>query len=481
MPTAIKISGRMGRHQLINDTYEPMQITHEGKPCWVARAVAPRYLFHTGKTRWCISKQIDDGARCWAFVTAVEGSPDPSTCPGPWTCCDQDGEWRPDPAVTCMAVPASNDKFVQLRMTLDGDMRQYGFIEHSSLKALWRKLDINGNGIVSLSEIDKLVVDMVEAGNWPAWLNNKPALMRAYKKTLLKDGDGDDWVEKKEFHALLLNLFWFGRLWQVFSVVDTGADRRIDVREFQAGMASLGLHFSDSEAVQEFNRIDGNHGGQVLFVEFCSYVRNRVNPDASANFDADIVSGEKCNQNLRSHHTRATAEHFITKKCIKDFDDLEKKIKATTKSHKALHDLWDRLDYNGNNIVSLAEIDKLVVELYPVLNHKPALMRAYRKTISSGNGGDFVQKREFKQLLANIFYFNKIYWIFDEVNGDDRRLSFPEFKHGLTLCGVKCSQVEARHDFNQIDKNGGGMVLFDEFCLFFASKSCPEALTAMVE
>jgi len=336
--------------------------------------------------------------------------------------------------------------------------------------------------VVSLAEIDKMVVEMVEGGTWPSWLNNKPALMRAYKKTILKDGDGDDWVEKPEFHALLLNIFWFNKLFQVFQVMDAGADRRIDVREFQAGMSQLGLQMSDQEAMQEFNRIDTNHGGQVLFVEFCAYIRKRVNPDASAAFDADIMSGEKCGQSLRKHSgSKATSEHFVRQKCFKDFDDLEVKIKALQKDHKQLHALWNRLDYNGNGIVSLAEIDKLVVEKYPILNHKPALMRAYKKTIKSGGTDDWVHRKDFNTLLACIFYFNKLYWIFDEVNGDDRRMTFPEFKKCLTLCGVKCSQVEARHDFSQIDRNGGGMILFDEFCLWFSNKSCPEAMTAMVE
>merc|ERR1740138_1037430 len=122
-------------------------------------------------------------------------------------------------------------------MTLDADMRKFGIIEISDLKQLWKKLDYNGNNIVSLAEIDKMVVELVSGGTWPAWLNNKPALMRAYKKTCLKDGDGDDWVEKKEFHALLLNIFWFNRLWQVFEAIDSDNDRRVDAREFMGGMS----------------------------------------------------------------------------------------------------------------------------------------------------------------------------------------------------------------------------------------------------
>merc|ERR1712014_476562 len=113
-----------------------------------------------------------------------------------------------------------------------------------------------------------------------------------------------------------------------------------------------------------------------------------------------------------------TRELFVAKKCFKDFDDLEAKIKAIMTDNKQLKELWNRIDFNGNNIVSLAEIDKLVVECFPVLNHKPALMRAYKATIRAGDGDDWVDKKEFKMLLGNLFYFNKIFWLFDNADGD---------------------------------------------------------------
>lgn len=89
--------------------------------------------------------------------------------------------------------------------------------------------------------------------------------------------------------------------------------------------------------------------------------------------------------------------------------------------------MWKRLDFNGNNIVSLAEVDKLVNEQFPLLNHKPALMRAFQATLKGGmlrckafrqmqgNGDEWVQKHEFKMLLGNLFYFNKLFWLFDQV------------------------------------------------------------------
>lgn len=480
----LEVDGKEGRHEFINGVYEPMDQQMNGKPCWCARAVQSTYIFHTKGNRWVISKRLDDGSKCYAFMSdkGKENFADPAELQEKggenWACPGDDGEWNADTNLSCTPVPPANDKFVQLRMTLDGELRSLGLVDTASLKQLWKKLDYNGNNVVSLAEIDKMVVELVAGGTWPAWLNNKPALMRAYKKTILKDGDGDDWVEKKEFHALLLNIFWFNKLWQVFDAVDTGDDRRIDAGEFCRGMSNMGLSMSQQEAMQEFNKIDTNHGGQVLFVEFCAYIRKRVTPDCKPNFDKDIISGEKCGVHMRKAlGNKSTHTHTVTKKSLSKFDQLEKTFKGVCKDKKKLRDIWDRLDFNGNNIVSLAEIDKLCVEMYPLLNHKPALMRAYKATIKAGNGDDWVQKKEFKSLLGNLIFFNKIFWLFDHSDADkDRRLTEKEFKWCLACLGENMSDSQASMEFRRVDRNGGGIVLFDEFCAYVTSKKCPESM-----
>jgi len=410
------------------------------------------------------------------------GGDDPSATQNPWVVADSQGAFKVDSNVNCVSVLPSDDKFVLLRTRQDSEMAQYGIVDTASLRQLWRTLDYNCNGIVSLAEIDKMVVAMVTGNQWPEYLNCKPALMRAYKKTILKDGDGDDWVEKKEFHALLLNIFWFCQLWQVFDVIDTGDDRRIDLNEFTRGLGHLGLHLSEREAIEEFKKMDTNNGGQVLFVEFCAYIRKRVNPDASPNFDPDIISGENSGNVVRKDKGhKGTHTHFITKKSLRVFDKLEEQFKTMMTNLPQLREMWASLDFNGNGFVSLAEIDKFAVEQFPLLNHKPALMRAYKATIKKGNGDEWVNKNEFKSLLGHLLYFNKIYWLFDQVDDDDdRRLTFKEFKWCMNICDAKMQEAELQQEFNRVDKNGGGIILFDEFCKYFTAKSCPECLTDLI-
>lgn len=482
----LKISGKEGRHSMINGIYEPMQQNHNNRPCWCARSVQSTYIFHTGKTRWVISKRLDDGSKCYAFLKDSGGKGQiPSEIEGEnWACPDDEGEWAADTKVSCTTVPPANDKFVQLRMSLDQELVELGLTSSDALKQLWKRLDYNGNGVVSLAEIDKMVVELVEGGSWPAWLNNKPALMRAYKKTILKDGNGDDWVQKAEFHALLLNIFWFNKLWKIFDAID-GDDRRMDINEFAAGMSKLGLNLSQQEAQAEFRRIDNNGGGQVLFVEFCAYVRKRVTPDCKPNFDKDIMSGEKCSMHFRKTlGNKATHTHTIQQKNLQKFDQLEATFKNTCHDKAQLRKLWSSLDFNGNNIVSLAEIDKMCVEQFPLLNHKPALMRAYKATIHGigSNNDDWVQKKEFKILLGNLIYFNKIFWLFDHSDNDrDRRLKEKEFKWCLQMLGEKMSDQQASTEFKKVDRNGGGVVLFDEFCKYVTQKKCPESLTDFID
>jgi Ca2+-binding EF-hand superfamily protein len=479
----LHLEGKEGRHSMINGVYEPMPQKHNDKPCWCMRAVQSNYIFHTGKSRWVVSKRLDDGMKCFAFIKDTGASTPDQIHGQSWICPDDDGEWRANTAIECTAVPTSTDKFVQLRMTLDNELTQLGLTSKDSLKQLWKRLDYNGNNVVSLAEIDKMVVELIAGGIWPSWLNNKPALMRAYKKTILKDGDGDDWVEKKEFHALLLNIFWFNKLFIIFQSIDTGADRRIDLNEFCAGISQLGVNLSQQEAVQEFQKIDSNGGGQVLFVEFCAYIRKRVNPDCQANFDKDIISGEKAGVHMRrSLGNKSTHTHAVTQKSLSKFEDLENQFKSWCKDNKKLKPIWDRLDFNGNHIVSLAEIDKLCVEAYPILNHKPALMRAYKATIKAGDGDDWVEKKEFKMLLGNLIYFNKIFWLFDNADDDkDRRLTEKEFKWCMTCLGEKMSDHEASMEFRKVDRNGGGIILFDEFCKYVTSKKCPECMTEFID
>jgi len=334
----------------------------------------------------------------------------------------------------------------------------------------WTAIDYNGNGIVSLAEIDKWVVE-----NFAQSLNNKSALMRAYKASTSRETDG--YVHKIEFPVLLRNIVYFNKLWSVFALIDSDDDRRLTFAEFRAGLGKLGLVNHDAHAV--FDRLDTNKGGLVLFEEFCKWVATEQCPVDHTVYDPvaagnNLIAVMGHGENHMHGHAVATTNAMVEPTHLRtaQFDGLEAKFKVFLKSTRQLHDEWRRLDYNGNGFVSLAEIDKLVEEHWPLLNNKPALMRAYKATIRGGDS--YVHKGEFKHLLRNLLYFNKAWAIFAGLDTDsDRRLDFTEFRNAGAQLGLRLPPAEAREEFDFIDTNGGGMVLFDEFCKWVASKKLP--------
>lgn len=140
---------------------------------------------------------------------------------------------------------------------------------------LFKAFDPNGNGYLSLAEVDKgcrTVLGLYEI------FEAKPVIMRAFqtaksandKKNTSKRGP--DYVERCEFRLLLVYLRQYFELWQMFQMVDTSGDRRISLEEFKQALdkiASWGFKIDDAQA--EFKAIDKDSGGMLLFDEFAQW------------------------------------------------------------------------------------------------------------------------------------------------------------------------------------------------------------------
>ena len=107
-------------------------------------------------------------------------------------------------------------------------------------------------------------------------LGNPRAMMLARIKTTRLDGDGDEWIQRNEFEMLMHNLFFFNKLIAIFSEIDTSGDGRVDFQEFVAGLDIIGFGITREQAWREFNKMDDDRGGLVVFNEFCSCERSWV-------------------------------------------------------------------------------------------------------------------------------------------------------------------------------------------------------------
>ena len=79
--------------------------------------------------------------------------------------------------------------------------------EYAKRSEIWNGIDVNGNGYVSLAEVDKGLRDVLALDEI---FDAKPAIMRAFQATKnsvkSKNTHGPDYIERREFRLLLLAL-----------------------------------------------------------------------------------------------------------------------------------------------------------------------------------------------------------------------------------------------------------------------------------
>ncbi|CAF0993931.1 unnamed protein product [Adineta steineri] len=97
-------------------------------------------------------------------------------------------------------------------------------------------------------------------------------------------------------------------------------------------------------------------------------------------------------------------------------------------------------------------------------------MRAYKKADKSGNG--YIEFKEFATLISQLNYYDEIINLFRELDIDnDHRISFNEFKKGYDLLNLNSSNTcQLRKEFDSIDTNQSGYIVFDEFCFYMTER-----------
>jgi hypothetical protein len=126
------------------------------------------------------------------------------------------------------------------------------------------------------------------------------------------------------------------------------------------------MSLSAAEAEAEFKTIDKNGGGIVLFDEFCMWYAEKQNPgykhETAPKSASRPASGKPSSAKPGSAKPKAAAAHDDHPDIeVHEFDKLEAEIQAIVSDPTKIGGLWSNLDFNGNGVVSLAEIDKMLV------------------------------------------------------------------------------------------------------------------------
>jgi Ca2+-binding EF-hand superfamily protein len=290
------------------------------------------------------------------------------------------------------------------------------------------------------------------------------------------------------------------RLWDIFQDIDTSDDRRIELAEFTAGFAKMGYPLTEDAAKDAFTAIDKNGGGMIMFGEFCRYIVKLINPivvdfedgtvaDAPANAEKPAETAEAAesadqqpaeaapaaeDSNNNDDDAKDSVDEAIVKAFLEEGDEDFKAIVDNLNNKDKYDEWWKDLDQNGNGIVSLSEIQKFVRDQGWKVEAAP-LMQAYKFTTAKGD--DFVQKNEFPRLVHSMVFMGRLWDIFQDIDSsDDRRIELDEFSAGFAKMGCKLTDDAAKAAFGEIDRNGGGKILFGEFCRYIAKLYGSEAI-----
>ena len=144
-------------------------------------------------------------------------------------------------------------------------------LSRSEMDTLFQELDKNGDGTLSLKEVEKAMFQRVAPQ-----FQLKPAIVfRAFETA---DRNGNGCIDKEEWCIFLQLCQYFQTLQTVFDSVDHNGDRQLTCTEFVQAANLLGIANDKAHAI--FEEINQQHLlGYIVFDDFCLWMAQHHYPD----------------------------------------------------------------------------------------------------------------------------------------------------------------------------------------------------------
>jgi len=150
-------------------------------------------------------------------------------------------------------------------------------------------------------------------------------------------------------------------------------------------------------------------------------------------------------------------------------------VQKTPEDRQKRVKLFRQFDPNDNKYLSLAEVDRGIVQILRIkalADAKPAIMRAFQAAKSLNTkkgcpsvGDDYIDWCEFRLLLCYLRDYFELHVMFKRIDGGDGRIDETEFARSADMLREWGAKIkDPATTFKAIDQNGGGQILFDEFC-----------------
>ena len=143
---------------------------------------------------------------------------------------------------------------------------------------LWKGFDMNGNGLLSLAEVDKGLRDVLQLGD--NLFRAKKAIIRAFTKAKRavpkKRKHSDDYVDRCEFRLLLKYLWEYFLLYNAFMALEEDGDLRLSKEEFITNKGLIeDIVGPITDTDEDWKKMKPGSNGHVLFENFCNWAFDR--------------------------------------------------------------------------------------------------------------------------------------------------------------------------------------------------------------
>lgn len=296
----------------------------------------------------------------------------------------------------------------------------------------------------------------------------KTSMYRAFKHIYNPEGGRPtDAFLEIELGPLLVLAALCSRVCGVFGVNDVDDSRTMDSVEFAHNTLRLGLSLTSEQCAITYKEMCPTANQLLRFERFAEWYFEREGFPKEAKLRP--LLGEIMGPSVNGAQNKKTDAQIV-----EEFNKIRNQIEGLLESQTKLEDFWKRAGAKMNKVL-LKEVGRVITEIYPHVSRKAALLSCFKYTtgkIAKADLSDQLSKTEVPTLLKNLVAFNKLYAVFDDVMGCGAKgVGFKAFKAGMAVLGLQMSDDEAREQFEGMEKNSAGKIMFSEFCEWFVSQS----------
>lgn len=342
---------------------------------------------------------------------------------------------------------------------------EYASNQDDSVPGLWNDFGMEAAEGCSWSVVASAVPKLVPL------LNEAVAIERTIRQAVTSK------LTDRQLLPLLVRIYFFQKLTRLFDFHTLPDDHTMEVTDFELGCQALGIKLSKGQLIGEFDSMESNEDGTVLFDEMVIWIAAKKFPELFEEAMAGQSSfGEVKNEagNLQ-----------IPAVAYSEFQEVERELLTIIADPIALEKIWNEVQdgKHEGNAAPLSEVDACLVEKFPLLNNKGALAEAMHQTTGesiNSSSPDWatelhVQDSSFPKLLMHIFYHNKLLYAFDILDiNNDNLISKEEFEHGMPKLGLGLTAVEAAREFSEMERGPDGKVKMKSFIPWFLNRACPD-------